>query len=236
MLDYIKRNWLPIHAIGFILFMTFLFTLIYNINYGWSYYFFDIITKLFTGIAPFAAAFGAYLMWSKNIEHKNTYDNLIINKRMEAYINLLCFINKLRKIKTRLIVIDNTEHYPCNVIDLLYDFSNTEDMNKLNKINETYENDFNSYINENYSWYSEEIKKDINSLNNIINKIISNKIYKDHSNVLLTPFLGVYDPNKFVQKAIDSSKEIITLIDNIEKRAKKDVSSFIDVDKFLDNN
>ncbi|WP_196601015.1 hypothetical protein [Pectinatus frisingensis] len=63
MLDYIKRYCLQIHAIGFVLFIIFLFTMIYNINHGWSYFFFDLIIKLVSGIGTIIAAVFIYIKW-----------------------------------------------------------------------------------------------------------------------------------------------------------------------------
>jgi len=67
------------------------------------YEYYDLITKLITGIAPFIAAFGAYYMWSKNrekeiknLEYKNDYYKKIIDKRMEAYEQLEKFIASLK--------------------------------------------------------------------------------------------------------------------------------------------
>lgn len=64
MLDNRKNYCLPIHAVGFVLFMIFLLTLIYNINYGWSYYFFDVVTKLVSGIGTIIAGIFIYMKWS----------------------------------------------------------------------------------------------------------------------------------------------------------------------------
>lgn len=65
------------------------------VRYLFSYEDIRLIVQLFTGVAPFVAAFSAYWMWSKNrekelkqLDYKNDYYKKIIDKRLNAYDTL----------------------------------------------------------------------------------------------------------------------------------------------------
>lgn len=98
--SYLKKEKTSKDICFYVIFIIFFITLTYNFFNNWTYYFFDIITKL----APVIAAFGAYYMWSRNrekeikeLEYKQDYYKKIIDKRMQAYQelnNLLCLINQ----------------------------------------------------------------------------------------------------------------------------------------------
>jgi len=64
-------------------------------RYKFSYDDLRLIVQLFTGVAPFVAAFSAYWMWSKNrekeikkYEYKKDYHKKIIDRRLNAYDTL----------------------------------------------------------------------------------------------------------------------------------------------------
>lgn len=81
--------------VGIIIFVV--LTLV-NIRFGWSYYFFDLVIKLFTGLAAIATAWGVYWKWNDE-KTRQLYERrlqevysplckLII--RQEEYRNILC--------------------------------------------------------------------------------------------------------------------------------------------------
>jgi len=89
-LDLIKKHFIGICIKIFLIFCTFVLMLIllYCIDNGWAYYYFDVLAKL----SPAVAGFAAYYMWSKNrekeikdLEYRHDYYKKILEKRMKAY-------------------------------------------------------------------------------------------------------------------------------------------------------
>lgn len=200
--------------------MTFVFVISRaNLPY---YQYYDLMVKLFAGIAPFVAAFGAYYMWSQNrekelkeMDYKNAHYKKLVDKRLEAYQNLCDFISKI-SIRNSAIIPDNTEYF----------LSCFRSVKKLNTtLNECLE------LGEYRYWYSKEVKSYLDKINKIIAKECT--YFNTHKNE--SPIL--YDinnkPSDSVVRGIKRFDELSQYISSINKSISDDYKTIDNIPLFF---